>query len=40
MLEMGIWSNDTIAQWLSRYARLTPHKPAMARGDTQLCPRP
>jgi 2,3-dihydroxybenzoate-AMP ligase len=30
MLELGIWNNDTVAQWLSRYARVTPDKTAIA----------
>ena len=30
MLKRGIWTNDTVAQWLSRHAQATPHKPAIA----------
>ncbi len=29
MLVRGIWNNDTVAQWLSRHAQLTPHKLAI-----------
>ena len=29
MLETGIWSRDTVAHWLSHFAQVTPHKPAI-----------
>ncbi len=29
MLNRGIWNNDTVARWLSDFAKLTPHKPAI-----------
>jgi cyclohexanecarboxylate-CoA ligase len=30
MLKRDIWNDDTVAQWLSRHAKSTPHKPAIA----------
>ncbi len=29
MLKRGAWNGDTVAHWLSRFAELTPHKPAI-----------
>jgi cyclohexanecarboxylate-CoA ligase/acyl-CoA synthetase len=36
MLKQGIWNNDTVAQWLSHYAQVTPDKPAIAWSDGML----
>ena len=36
MLKRGIWCDDTVAQWLVRYAQATPDKPAIVWSDGAL----